>query len=162
MNNLNKYLEYSTQTIQDYKWIQIRCGTNLNTKEFSHSIEVNNPLQKTLVATMATRPDTTIFQIYNAAGSENSFGFVFLKNIRLWQQYNFKYIDTSYINLISYDKFPGLLSYYKNNYDGQMTIVDDIDKVYSRITRQNTFRGYNYVLDKHYSLIRKRGKQQLK
>ena len=149
VNNLNKYLEYSTQTIQDYKWIQIRCGTNLNTKEFSHSIEVNNPLQKTLVATMATRPDTTIFQIYNAAGSENSFGFVFLKNIRLWQQYNFKYIDTSYINLISYDKFPGLLSYYKNNYDGQMTIVDDIDKVYTRITRQNTFRGYNYVLDKY-------------
>ena len=159
VDNYNKFQEVSTIEIEENIWVYVRCGTNINKKKYAHSIKKADQtpkfIESNLVNYVISRPETVMFQIFNVGGKKN-YGFVFLKNIKLWQQYNFNYIDTANINLISYDKFPGLMSYYINDYNGDMRIVDVVDMnnlVYSKLTRFSDFIGYNYVDFSYKNLI---------
>ena len=110
----------------------------------------------------------------------NSFGYVFLRDIKLWQQYNFNYINTQYINLVddvgkynasiskSSGIYPGLITYIKSEfnpdeysqtlYNGIYTLVnligdDDIKAVYKKTynyTRKDDFLGYNIIDPNNY------------
>ena len=63
-------------------------------------------------------------------GNPQSYGFFFIRELKLWQQYNFQYIDTSYINLNQdsygyYDpsilrsagRYPGLITLIRSEYN---------------------------------------------
>ena len=92
--------------------------------------------------------------------------------MKLWQQYNFHYIDTSRIDLKTYGYysvdglktsgiFPGLISFFKNEfklseYENAKSsryriineVVEETNIFVPRITyaiRKNTFIGYNWV-----------------
>ena len=67
----------------------------------------------------------------------------------MWKQYNFRYIDSSYINLKSFDRYPGLLYYIKSQYTEKpenLKLIDEITKTESIITLdKNKFEGYNII-----------------
>ena len=63
--------------------------------------------------------------VIESEANPHSFGYVFIKRIQLLQEYNQKYIDISYINIVNYNeyleneyksnsKYPSLIVYFKN------------------------------------------------
>ena len=121
-----RYSENIPLIITGYSWLYIRCGTDyisqtkkyfLNSQE-SELITQDYPNRDANLTTFEIKPE-----------KPNSFGFVFLKEIKLWQQYNFKYINTQFINLVDdvglYDVnilkstgiYPGLITYIKSDFD---------------------------------------------
>lgn len=76
-------------------------------------------------------PDRTnlVTQFRIVSADPNSYGYVFLREIKLWQQYNFNYINTAYIDLVddvglynakilkSSGLYPGLITYIKSDFN---------------------------------------------
>ena len=62
--------------------------------------------------------------IYNL-NNPISYGFFFIRELKLWQQYNLNYIDTSYINLnsITYGLYSPLLRRSEGRYPGLITLI---------------------------------------
>ena len=122
-----KYSEYISLAITGYAWLYIRCGTDYisQTKKYF----LNNQEEQLITTNYPDRDsiDVTTFEI--KAETPYSYGFVFLREIKLWQQYNFKYINTQYINLIDdvglYDLsikkstgiYPGLITYITSEFN---------------------------------------------
>ena len=126
MSDEEKYTELLSLSISGYSWIYIRCGTDYVSE--SKRYFLNNQEGELKVTDYPSRiNNVTNFRI--RSGTPSSFGYVFLKDIKLWQQYNFNYINTQYINLIDdvglYDVsilksagiYPGLITYIKSDFD---------------------------------------------
>ena len=121
-----KYPEKIILTITGYTWLYIRCGTDFisQTKKYFLNSQEEDLITKEYPDRSV---DVTTFKIKSEG--PNSFGYVFLREIKLWQQYNFKYINTAYINLIDdvglYDVsiykstglYPGLITYITSEFN---------------------------------------------
>ena len=120
------YTESIEQKITKYRWNKLRCGSEFISRRHKYFF---NQQENDLV--IKEYPDRvgkiTTLKISNDENSYDSYGFVFLRELKLWQQYNYIYIDSSYINLESYGLyskenrksfgiFPGLIAYYKNEF----------------------------------------------
>lgn len=92
-SNVARYSETITQTLTFYKWNLVRCGTDLRNKQFFF----NSVLNKMQTNDIPTQPSTTSFKIISDPSTNPSIGFVFIRELKLWQQFNYKYIDTSYM-----------------------------------------------------------------
>ena len=126
--------EYLTLAISGYTWLYIRCGTDYisQTKKYF----LNNQEEELLTLNYPVRDGVEVTKFEIKSGTPGSFGFVFLREIKLWQQYNFKYINTQYINLFDdvglYDLsqnrstglYPGLITYITSDFK-----QDDYDRV---------------------------------
>lgn len=90
----NSYTESITEVINYYKWNIVRCGVDRrNSKFFLNSVQ--NSVE---TADLPVLPETTSLKIGMMEDSSfTNFGFIFVREIKLWKQYNFNYIDTSYM-----------------------------------------------------------------
>ena len=131
------YTENIEQKIYEYKWNLLRCGSEFIS---NYTSDPDDPLNKPKYffngkeekLVIQEYPEDRIgkvtqLKIINVENSYDSYGFVFLRELKLWQQYNKKFIDTSYIDLQSYGLynkelrktsgiFPGLIGYFKNDF----------------------------------------------
>ena len=169
--------EFLSKNIHTYQWVYIKCGSDLiyNTfflDDISNTINLEN---------IPERPNETTLKI-SSGNPIIDYGFIFIRNIKLWQQYNFNYIDSQYFNLNSHGKYdssirksnnfyPGLLTYIKgdlslNDYEktkeGKYTLYNLIGddntniKYTINLNRRNTFKNYNYIDSENnnlYSLL---------
>ena len=100
-----------------------------------------------VITELPKRESSTQFEIINGnSEAKNSWGFIFIKDIKLWQQDNRDYIDTSYINLHSLGrysrndnmtidgKWPGLIAFFRNEFSYN---INDY------ATESNTILTYN-------------------
>ena len=176
-DNPDKYSERLTLSISGYSWLYIRCGTDYISQQKKYFLNNQEDEIKTTDYPDRTTKVTTLKII---SEDPNSFGYVFLRDIKLWQQYNFNYINTQYINLVddvgkynasiskSSGIYPGLITYIKSEfnpdeysqtlYNGIYTLVnligdDDIKAVYKKTynyTRKDDFLGYNIIDPNNY------------
>ena len=153
--NTDKYKESLSLSISGYSWIYLRCGTDFISQTKKFFLNNQEGELKTKEFPSRTSLQTTL-KIINS--SPYSFGYVFLRDIKLWQQYNFNYINTQYINLIDsvglYDAnnkkssgiYPGLITYIKSDFNPEdyLNILEDIPKykIVNLIGKDNT--GYDY------------------
>jgi hypothetical protein len=95
LSNPTRYSENINQSLTLFKWNNIRCGTNHLTKNFFFNT-VQFPLQTTDIPNYSVLGNVQL-QIGSPNSSSGNFGFVFMRMLKIWQSYNFKYIDTSYM-----------------------------------------------------------------
>ena len=131
-------------------WLYVQCGTNLIKGEsFMNVIEGDNIKTFTLdVSLTVTRSDTTKLLIYNNINSLNSYGYVLVQHIKMWQHYNKEYIYTHQIDFMSpdiYTDFKGLIGFFENKFETEMLIEEKITHKYISISRRTDYIGYNYV-----------------
>ena len=123
----NYYTEYLEIKIFGYKWNSLRCGSEFISKKPEYFF--NKDHEDLLIPEYPVDRigKVTTLKIMNVENSYDSYGFVFLRELKLWQQYNRIYIDTSFIDLQSYGLYnkelkktyglyPGLIAYYKNDF----------------------------------------------
>ena len=122
----DQYTEQITLSMTAYRWNLIRCGADMASATKTFFFNSNS---QSLVAECPSirnqNPHKTNLYI-KSKKTPHSYGYVFIKGIKLWQEYNYKYIDTSYIDISSYgqydknifrstsSKYPGLIAYFKN------------------------------------------------
>ena len=174
----NKYTEQLSLSISGYSWLYIRCGTDFVSETPKYFL--NNQQEDLITKDYPSRTSlATTFRI--RTGEPNSFGYVFLRDIKLWQQYNFNYINTQYINLEddvglysaankkSSGLYPGLITFIKGNFDQddyERTLnkkqyrlenligIDQIGYTYQKtynFTRKDNFLGYNIIDPNNYN-----------
>ena len=172
-NELRYNEEYIEISVTPYKWNILRCGSEFISHKHSYFF---NSIENELLTTdipIDRRGEYSNLSIKNNDLNPESFGFLFLREMKLWQQYNFHYIDTSRIDLKTYGYysvdelktsgiFPGLISFFRNEFKlseyenvkdrKTYTIInemmEDTNIFIPRITyayRRNTFIGYNWV-----------------
>ena len=128
-SDLSKYPAFLTDTISGYKWVNLRCGTDLKGNSDQRTFFFNSMKSDLVITELPNRQSSTQFEIINGnSEAKNSWGFIFIKDIKLWQQDNRDYIDTSYINLHSLGrysrndnmtidgKWPGLIAFFRNEF----------------------------------------------
>ena len=121
-----EYTEFLTLSVSGYSWIYIRCGTDHVSRNKKYFL--NNQEEELITKNYPDRTNlVTQFRI--VAADPNSYGYVFLREIKLWQQYNFNYINTAYIDLVddvglynskilkSSGLYPGLITYIKSDFN---------------------------------------------
>ena len=121
------YTEYIEQKIYGYKWNLLRCGSEFISND--HKYFFNDDEEDLLIEEYPVERigKVTTLKIKNIETSYDSYGFVFLRELKLWQQYNYMYIDTSTIDLQSFGvyqkelkksagRYPGLIAFYKNDF----------------------------------------------
>ena len=162
-----------TISVTAFGWTLIRCGSDINVPTFRHFFNTYEKVIKTEVLPYDRSDSPSNLYIYNNPLSSPSYGFLFIRELKLWQQYNAQYIDTSYIYLSTYDlyrtenhksdgKYPGLISLIRSEFNidkyseamnGEYyitnLIIDENDAIYPRetiLTRKNdNYIGYNLV-----------------
>ena len=134
------------------EWVYVQCGTNLITGEAFMRITQatdNEKYDATLdISLTVTRSDTTKLLIYNNINSLNSYGYVLVQHIKMWQHYNKAYIYTYHIDFMSpdiYTDFTGLIGFFENKFETEMLIEEKITHKYISISRRTDYIGYNYV-----------------
>ena len=120
------YTESIELPLNKYQWNKLRCGSEFISRHHKYFF---NTIQNDLV--IKEYPErvgkVTTLKISNDENSYDSYGFVFLRELKLWQQYNYIWVDSSFINLQSYGLYskesrksfgiyPGLIAYYKNEF----------------------------------------------
>ena len=131
-NDKNKFSDLvKTISVTAFGWTIIRCGTSINRPTFTFFLNGN---EGTFSSNLENSiPYDRIFSesnliIKNNELSPASYGFFFIRELKLWQQYNKQYIDTSYINLASFGvynpskgmsegRFPGLITLIRSEYE---------------------------------------------
>ena len=123
--------QVQTISVTAFGWTSIRCGSDINLPTYKHFF---NTYEKTV--SFGTLPipynrneSPTKLIIRDINTSPPSYGFFFIRELKLWQQYNVNYIDTSYINLdlvyigfynpltkITEGKYPGLITLIRSEY----------------------------------------------
>ena len=161
---MTTYSDIKTSTLKYYNWEYVRCGTDLkNRKYFSQtSVEYNLKAKKDTffdfdeIEKTATS-DLKFFKISKCEDFYHNFGYVFIREIKLWQQYNIDYLDSKNIyfdmNEITKEdikkKFPGLLLYYINDFnltvEGNSVIKEILSDKVDILTRTPDYLGYNIV-----------------
>lgn len=91
LSNMSRYNEKQDLTMIPYNWNLVKCGTNLLTKKYS----INNSPKDLQTTDIPVLPSTVQLKIDNPTISKTNFGFVFIRQLKLWQQYNFPLIETS-------------------------------------------------------------------
>ena len=173
-DNPLRYEEYIEQSITPYSWNLLRCGSEFISHK--HSYFFNSVENELLTEDLPInrRGEYSSLSITNTELVPiPSFGFVFLREMKLWQQYNYKLIDTSHIALKTYGYysvdnlktsgiFPGLISFFKNKFEvseydnvkssHKYTLVNEVIEEtniflprLSTAYRRNSFIGYNWV-----------------
>ena len=135
-----------TLSVTAFGWISLRCGSDINRPTFRYFF---NTYEKTFNID-SLKPEflpydrcdspTNLYFINGA--NPKSYGFLFIRELKLWQQYNVVYIDTSYINLNlelvdKYDpsrgrskgQYPGLITLIRSEFDIE-EYEDAIDGIY--------------------------------
>ena len=127
-NRESFYTESIEEKIYAYKWNLLRCGSEFISRYPKYFF---NRVQNDLV--IGEYPEdrigkVTTLKITNDPNVEmESYGFVFLRELKLWQQYNYRYVDSSTLDIQSYGlyskeirksfgRYPGLIAYYKNDF----------------------------------------------
>ena len=94
------------------------------------------------------------FKIYRSDDSYTNFGYIFIRELKLWQQYNFEYLDSRYydfkdLSIESIKKtFPGLLWYYRNLYeeiDSKLVLIEELSETRIQLGYQPDYIGYNII-----------------
>ena len=142
ISNPTRYSEYTSLTLAYYKWTLVRCGTDLLTKQYYFNSVVNT-LETTDIPTLPASGRVKL-QIGMPSDALNNFGFVFIRQLKLWQQFNYDYIDTGDIDITPGATYPGLLALFKGNLNNS-TLIDSVSTNQTTLTRSNNFIGYNYV-----------------
>ena len=173
-----KYTELvQTISVTAFSWTSIRCGSTINQPTYKHFF---NTYEKTISVKDELLPyerseSPSKLLIYNHPLSPASYGFLFIRELKLWQQYNVNYIDTSYINLDAlisvqtYDKdlrrsigaYPGLITLIRSEYNIELyedaiegkyhitnLVIPENDDEYPReaiLERSDNYIGYNLV-----------------
>ena len=171
-NYPNDYTEHKDLSIDDYSWVMIRCGSDLIHRKYF----LNDQEAKLVTTSEVDRSSlVTNFNFKNHASEPSSYGYLFIREIKLFQQYNFKYIVSQFIDLknlvgsyeqtstISTGVFPGLLAYIKSEFDpadfeqvktkNETKIInecgsDELAAPYPKtniVKRRSDFLGYNIV-----------------
>ena len=166
-----------TLSVTAFGWTSIRCGSDINEptyKQFFNTLERTFSIKKEYLPYDRWDQPTNLI-IYNSELSPPSYGFLFIRELKLWQQYNAKYIDTSYISLSldliqnynsssykSEGKYPGLITLIRSEFNIEEyedaingtyhitnLVINNNDQKYNRtfnLTRNdNNYIGYNLV-----------------
>ena len=159
------YSDVKSDSLQHGAWAYVKCGTDLkNKKYFLNSIteydlktKKENFFNFNEIDSPETTSDKKFFKIYRSEDFYNNFGFVFLREIKLWQQYNLDYLDSKRIyfdmNEITKEEikknFPGLLLYYKNLWnltqEGNSVIKEELSATETIVAKSPDYLGYNIV-----------------
>ena len=173
LDNELRYTEYIEQSVTPYKWNILRCGSEFISHKHSFFFNSESSNLLTEDPPLERKGQYSNLIIKNNELNPDSFGFIFLREMKLWQQYNYHYIDTSRIDLKTYGYysvdqlkssgiFPGLISFFKNEfkiseyenvkqnkyYKIINEMMEDTNIFIPRISdayRKNTFIGYNWV-----------------
>jgi len=159
------YSDVKTDSLQHGAWAYVKCGTDLKNKkyflntitEYDLKTKKENFFDFKEIDSPSTTSDKKFFKIYRSEDFYNNFGFVFLREIKLWQQYNLDYIDAKRIyfdmNEITKEEikknFPGLLLYYKNLWnltqEGNSVIKEELSATETIVSKSPDYLGYNIV-----------------
>ena len=165
-------------SVTAFGWTSIRCGSNINLPTYKHFFNtLEDPISvRTEIIPYYRSESPTNLLIYNNPLSPQSYGFLFIRELKLWQQYNRYYIDTSYINLnleniLLYNRekrksegyYPGLISLIRSDYSieeysdaingiyhTKNLIINEDDSAYYDIDITLTRNDQNYI---GYNLI---------
>ena len=135
-SDTTKYTDLvQSMSVTAFGWISIRCGTNINLPTYKHFF---NTYEKTINVALNIVPyerseSPSYLLISNGQSNPKSYGFFFIRELKLWQQYNLNFIDTSYIKLSSdsYGLYDLSLRRSRGSYPGLITLIRseyDIDK----------------------------------
>ena len=158
------YPDIKQGTLKYYQWNYVRCGTDLKNKRYflntitEYDLKAKEEYFFDLRKIAAEKPEESkYFSIYRSSDFYVNFGYVFMREIKLWQQYNLDYLDSQYIyfdmSVTTVDdlkrNFPGLLLYYKNefnlNEDNNPVITEILTNTITVIGRDPDYVGYNVV-----------------
>ena len=159
------YSDVKTDSLQHGAWAYVKCGTDLKNKkyflntitEYDLKTKKENFFDFNEIDSPSTTSDKKFFKIYRSEDFYNNFGFVFIREIKLWQQYNLDYIDAKRIffdmNEITKEEikknFPGLLLYYKNLWnqtqEGNSVIKEELSATETIVSKSPDYLGYNIV-----------------
>ena len=161
------YSDVRTNSMSFRTWEYVRCGTDLkNRKYFSNTnIEYDLKAKKDTffdfdtIDSESTPSTLKYFRIYKSEDFLVNFGFIFIKEIKLWQQYNLDFLDSKYVYFdmtqitreqIKKD-FPGLLLYYQNDFNltsgGNSVIKEILSDDVQYLPRATGYVGYNILND---------------
>ena len=167
-NNTKKYPEFILdEQLSFYKWNLVRCGTDFASEKKMYFMGTHK--EDLLTQEFPNRPGKTSISIRSTVENAN-YGFLFLREMKFWRQYNYNYIDTRYINInkLNLSKYKGLLVYFKNinnlptklettqnSSPKGVTLVDEIEflpkvdpsvnPIKLLVPFKSEFTGYNYV-----------------
>jgi hypothetical protein len=157
------FTTYRQSSLTFEAWHYIQCGTDLI--QGNTFVRVGEDYESTAVTLSINRTHVDKFLIYSSSNSLNNFGYVFIRQIKLWQQYNDKLIRTDNVYLSSYGNiiynsgdtitsplqptngnFPGLRALFENDFTThQMLIQDKVTSNTVGLTRRSDYIGYNVV-----------------
>ncbi len=154
------YPDSSTQSLSFYKWQYVKCGTDLlKSKYFLMGTQVdlktkkeNFPNHESIKSNRALEI-YKFFKIYRSDNSYTNFGYIFIREIKFWQQYNFKYLDSKYYDFnlevdVIKQTFPGLLWYFRNLYediDSRLVLIEELTGAETSLIYMSDYVGYNIV-----------------
>ena len=151
-------------SLKYYQWNYVKCGTDLKNKKYflntitEYALKAKEEYFFDLreIDSTATE-DLKYFSIFRSDDFLDNFGYIFIRELKLWQQYNLDFLDLNYI-YFDLDKtsvddlkkdFPGLLLYYKNefnlNEDNNPVITEILTGTSTIIGRDPEYVGYNIV-----------------
>ena len=140
IDKIADYTEFSEKVMSYYSWNFIKCGADWLAKKYF----LNTALQDIQI-TAPTIASTSKLRLALDTAKISNFGFLFIRELKLWQQFNYKYIDTSRIEIHDNKiKYPGLMHLFRFNFNNS-TIVDNLDGKNHLIERRIDFIGYNIV-----------------
>ena len=128
-NEERKFTELvlSDSSITAFGWNKIRCGTEINKDHFQFFLNsldgtMNENYINTFPYGRCDERETNLI-IRNDRLTQRSYGFFFIRELKLWQQYNRFYIDSSYINLGLFGYYSPLLRYSEGSYPGLISLI---------------------------------------
>ena len=159
------YPDVKQGSLKYYQWNYVRCGTDYKNKKYFLNNIVEYELKAKPEFFIDIRKENTeqsserkYFRIYRGDDFLINFGFVFIREIKLWQQYNLDFLDSQYIyfdltktnNVDEIKKdFPGLLLYYQNefhlNEKNNPVITEILSGRETELGRDPNYIGYNIV-----------------
>ena len=94
------YPDVKQGSLKYYQWNYVKCGTDLKNKKYflntiiEYDLKTKNEFLFDLVKEDLNQPSNKkYFKIYRSSDFLLNFGFVFIKELKLWQQYNLDFID---------------------------------------------------------------------
>ena len=158
------YSDVRTSSFRFPNWNYIRCGTDLKNRKYFSNSNIEYPLKTKKIdffdfneIEKSVSSDLKFFKIYRSEDFYNNFGIIFIREIKLWQQYNLDYLDSQHIYFDMKEitkeeikkNFPGLLMYYKNEFnltkEKNSIIKEEISGTTTTVSKSPDYLGYNIV-----------------
>ena len=154
------YPDNKQSTLKYYQWNYVKCGTDLKNKKYFLNTITEYPIKAkeefyidldNIDATAS--PELKYFSIYRSNDFYPNFGFVFIRDLKLFRQYNLDFIDSKYQDLYDVfdlkNDFPGLLLFFKNEFNVDENfnpiITEIITNTSTTMGRDPDYVGYNIV-----------------